>query len=93
MFSHIFPPTLPNANSVTEGRDRPLLHSVSLRNRAWSPGVPARPSPNFFPLSEPVKRSVAPSCALSSGCSSHIPQRTLPLSHSAGNIKRDLSAE
>ena len=29
------------------GGDRPLLQSASLRNRAWSPGVDARPSPNF----------------------------------------------
>ena len=33
--------------SALAGRDRPLLQSASLRNRAWSPGVDARPSPNF----------------------------------------------
>ena len=29
------------------GGDRPPLHSASLSNRAWSPGVHACPSPNF----------------------------------------------
>ena len=29
------------------GADRPLLQNSSIRNRAWSPGVDAHPSPNF----------------------------------------------
>ena len=40
------------------GGDRLLLLRAALRNRAWSPGAHARPSPNIKIFSTEIKRQI-----------------------------------